>query len=90
MFLFLTLNIFHIFFVAIVHYEQKKYLSEGFFLSKYYYPKYKDEQMLYLTSFKNSSRFSSFLDIWLQVYIKLFFPEKGSVFPAILLKLKIL
>ena len=75
MFLFLTLNV--------------KCLSRSSFLCKYYYLKPKDEQMLYLTSFKeqnfSKAKFSKYLTLSSS---STYLHEKG--FPAILPKLKML
>ena len=38
--------------VSIVHYEQTNVCQELLFLCKFYYPEFKDEQILYLTLFK--------------------------------------
>ena len=66
-----------------------KCLSRISFLCKYYYPKSKDEQMLYLTSFKlqnfSKAKFSKYLTL---NSCSTYFHEKG--FPAILPRLKML
>ena len=66
-----------------------KCLSRSSFLCKYYYPKSKDEQMLYLTSFKqqnfSKAKFSKYLTV---SSCSTYLHEKG--FPAILAKLKLL
>ena len=57
----------------------------SFFLCRYLYPKYKNKQMLYLTSFKIAADFLNnlnFLDILPQVHIKLIFPEKTLFFQS--------
>ena len=66
-----------------------KCLSRSSFLCKYYYPKSKDEQMLYLASFRyqnfSKAKFSKYLILSsYSTYVH----EKG--FPANLLKLKML
>ena len=64
-----------------------KCLSRSSFLCKYYYPKSKDEQMLYLTSFKlqnfSKAKFSKYLTL---NSCSTYLHEKG--FPAILPRLK--
>ena len=66
-----------------------KCLSRISFLCKYYYPKSKDEQMLYLTSFKlqnfSKAKFSKYLTL---NSCSTYLHEKG--FPAILPRLKML
>ena len=59
--------------------------KEFFFLCKYRYPKYKDEEMFYLTSFKIVAYFVNnldFLDISPQVHIQVIFPEKKICFSS--------
>ena len=80
----LTLNIFHTFFYCCYCSQWTgKYLSRIVFLCKCQYPKYKDKQMLCLTSFKIVADFLNnlnFLDISLQVHIQFIFPEKKNLF----------
>ena len=54
-------------------------------MCKYRYPKYKDEEMFYLTSFKIVADFLNnldFLDISRQVHIQVIFPEKKLCFSS--------
>ena len=62
---------------------------EDCFLCKFNYTKYKDKQMLYLTSFKiveDLLNSLNFLDVSVQVHIQLIFPEKKFSFSSLFSK----
>ena len=80
-------HISHLFLVLPLFTMNRQMFDEDFFLCKYHYPKYKDKQMLYLTSFNRVADFLNnlnFLDISLQVHIQLTFPEKKFYFSSYL------